>query len=106
MYSSDAAVEIVHWRLEVLQGEERRFADYRFERETIAGTAFGRLVLRGGEVVEAPRIGRGALAAQGRTEGPLLVVDSDTTVVVPPGFVAYADELGNVFATRSGATGD
>lgn len=103
---ADTAVEIVHWRLEVLQGEERRFADYRFEREAIAGTAFGRLVLRGGEVVEAPRIGRGALAAQGRTEGPLLVVDSDTTVVVPPGFVAYADELGNVFAARSGAAND
>ncbi len=97
----DTAVEIVHWRLEIAQDHARSFADYRVETGTGPDAAAGPSAAQGGTAARPPRLSRGDLAATGSVNGPLLIVDSDTTIVIPPAFAACTDGLGNVFARRS-----
>jgi len=99
----DAAVEIVHWRLELVLAQAQEFAHYRFEQAPVAVAGTGRVLWGGTQAMTVPRLDRRALAARGRAPGPLLIVDSDTTIVVPPGFAAFADGFGNVFAERTPA---
>jgi N-methylhydantoinase A len=98
---ADTPVEIVHWRIEIAQSEARSFAAYGFEREAVSVPAAGPLALAGDRVVQAPRLRRTDLMAGGEAAGPLLIVDDDTTIFIPPAFTARADRLGNVFATRA-----
>ncbi len=50
--------------------------------------------------VETPVFYRGKLRAGANIEGPAIVEDYDTTVVVPPGFVASVDEYLNLRIVR------
>ena len=46
-------------------------------------------------LVETPVVGRADLASTGR-QGPLIIEEYDTTVVVPPGWIARLDLRGNI----------
>jgi N-methylhydantoinase A len=48
-----------------------------------------------------PIVSRAALRASDRLEGPLIVEQPDTTVVIEPGYTAALDELGNLVVTTN-----
>ncbi len=60
-------------------------------------------VVFGGEHVRAAVVERTRLVPGDRVEGPAIVVQTDTTLVVPPGYAATADEAGNLLVPVGGA---
>jgi N-methylhydantoinase A len=61
-----------------------------------------REVVFGGERVRAAVVERSRLAAGEVVEGPAIVVQTDTTLVVPPGYRAEADAAGNLIVPVGG----
>ena len=55
-----------------------------------------------GQSLEAPRYDRGRLKAEHRVPGPSIVIQHNSTVLIPPGYVADVTEYGNLRLTRSG----
>jgi len=62
-----------------------------------------REVVFGGERTRAAVVERARLAPGAVVEGPAIVVQTDTTLVVPPGYRADADEAGNLIVPVGGA---
>lgn len=63
----------------------------------------GRCVFRVGDVLETfetPHIERNSLPLDRKFEGPAILLQTDTTTVVPPGWTYWADRYGNVRMTR------
>ncbi|MFC7330421.1 hydantoinase/oxoprolinase family protein [Marinactinospora rubrisoli] len=60
-----------------------------------------RTVLLRGESVRAARFDRAALGAGDTLAGPAIVEQTDTTVLVPPGWTAAVDPTGNLRLTRT-----
>jgi len=96
----DTPVEIVHWRLELVQDDERNFSAYGFEREPIVVPDSGEIFVKGATAQPAPRLQRTSLIETGPRAGPLLIVDDGATILIASGFTAEADSLGNVYAAR------
>jgi N-methylhydantoinase A/oxoprolinase/acetone carboxylase beta subunit len=61
-----------------------------------------REVVFGGERVSATVVERSRLAPGDAVEGPAIVVQTDTTLVVPPGYRAEADAAGNLIVPVGG----
>jgi N-methylhydantoinase A len=55
-----------------------------------------------GQSLEAPRYDRGQLRAEHRVPGPSIIIQHNSTVLIPPGYVADVTEYGNLRLTRSG----
>ena len=55
---------------------------------------------KGGEVT-CPVLTRGRLRQEGQLAGPLIIEEVDTTVVVPPSWMAAVDERGFILLTRA-----
>ena len=63
----------------------------------------GRCVFRVNDVLETfetPHIERTSLPVDRRFDGPAILLQTDTTTVVPPGWTYWADRHGNVHMTR------
>ncbi|MEW5422577.1 hydantoinase/oxoprolinase family protein [Amorphus sp. 3PC139-8] len=63
------------------------------------------IVEQSGRTVTARVLDRTALGAEETTEGPLLVVDTGTTILVPTGFTARVIGAGHLILERSAAKG-
>lgn len=64
----------------------------------------GRCVFRVNDVLETfetPHIERTSLPVDRRFNGPAILLQTDTTTVVPPGWIYWADRHGNVRMTRN-----
>jgi N-methylhydantoinase A len=92
-HSLASAVEVVRLRTTVTGGRPARMAQVRHVATDAAPLA--RAVRFAGWAADVPVLTRGHLIA-GRTEGPFLVDDPDTTTVVPPGWAGWLDDGGNI----------
>lgn len=59
-----------------------------------------RTVFDGGEALETPRYLRGKLLADDRVGGPALIVQHNSTTIVPPGYVATVMAQGDMLVSR------
>ena len=66
------------------------------EGEPAGGQRSSACLFEGGVRRDTPRHARGALAAGSRLEGPAIVEDAWSTVVLPPGATLSVDERGNL----------
>ena len=80
-------VEVLSWTL-TLRGEEPGVASSRLDPSTAEDAMTGRIL-------------RNVLRAGDRIDGPSTVVEDQTTTVVPQGFVAHVDEVGNILVRRA-----
>ncbi len=98
-YSNDEPLELVNLRLSVRGHRDDRlsFNALHVDAPAVAAAAGARQAsfTRGGPLIDTPVIPRTALGATPRA-GPLILEAYDTTIVVPPGTSAWADDIGNV----------
>ena len=86
-------------------GSGRRARRLEFDRVTVESASGGRAARRpvhfsrGKAPLDTPVIERSALG-EGEGQGPMIVESYDSTVVVPPGWSARADRLGNIRLDR------
>lgn len=102
--ASNSAVEIDEYRVQVSSATSSlgytEFARLALEGRTVSTAGDRRLFFGDGHGwCQALVIDRGALGGQ-QTPGPLVIAEPDTTVVVPPGWEATLDALGNVVLER------
>jgi N-methylhydantoinase A len=55
-----------------------------------------------GATVETPRYDRGRLKAGHRVAGPAILIQHNSTTLLPPGYVAEVAEFGNLHVRRTG----
>ncbi|MEQ9643419.1 MAG: hydantoinase/oxoprolinase family protein [Alphaproteobacteria bacterium] len=55
-----------------------------------------------GQTVDTPRYDRGQLGAGHKVPGPAIVIQHNSTTLVPPGYVADVSDYGNLFVHRTG----
>jgi N-methylhydantoinase A len=58
-----------------------------------------------GETLPTPRFDRMKLRAQDTVVGPAVIVQQNSTTIVPPGFVATVMKLGDLVIARTGQEG-
>ena len=80
-------VEVLSWTL-TLRGEEPGVASSRLDPSTAEDAMSGRIL-------------RNVLRAGDRIDGPSTIVEDQTTTIVPQGFVAHVDEVGNILVRRT-----
>ena len=80
-------VEVLSWTL-TLRGEEPGVASSRLDPSTAEDAMSGRIL-------------RNVLRAGDRIDGPSTIVEDQTSTVVPQGFVARVDEVGNILVRRA-----
>ena len=101
-YRAEEPIEMVNLRV---VGSGRRARRLEFDRVTVQSAAprpGGRRPVHFGrdqEPLDTPGVERAALG-QGERQGPLIVESYDSTLVVPPGWRACADRLGNIRLDR------
>ena len=54
-----------------------------------------------GATVETPRYDRGRLKAGHRVAGPAILIQHNSTTLLPPGYVAEVAEFGNLHVRRT-----
>lgn len=59
-------------------------------------------VIFDGEPISTPFVSRGYFDDHGTIQGPVVIVEKTCTTVVPPGFQAEVDPLGNILLSREG----
>ncbi|MSQ20214.1 MAG: hydantoinase/oxoprolinase family protein [Betaproteobacteria bacterium] len=98
-YSNDEPLELVNLRLSVRGHRDDRlvFSSIRVDAPalTVVGGARQASFARGGPLIDTPVLPRTSLGTTPRA-GPLILEAYDTTIVVPPGTFAWADDIGNV----------
>ncbi len=98
-YSNDEPLELVNLRLAVRGHRDDRlaFTGVRVDDPALAGTTSMRQAsfARGAAMIDTPVMPRTSLGTTPRP-GPLILEAYDTTIVVPPGTSAWADDIGNV----------
>src|SRR5262249_3189156 len=100
-YRAEEPIEMVNLRV---VGSGRRPRRLEFDRVTLQSVDAGRAARRpvqfrrGAAPLDAPVIGRAALGEG--MQGPVIVESYDSTVVVPPGWSAQSDRLGNIRLDR------
>jgi len=60
-----------------------------------------RTVFDDGQALETPRYRRDALLAQDRVDGPALIIQHNSTTIVPPGYVATVMDYGDMLISRN-----
>lgn len=95
----DVGVEIVTWRL-CIHGSERRYGAVTRTVASGTGAARSRRVCFPTGPQEVPVLARAALPAGRRIAGPALIEESDTTIVILPGWDFMLDDSGCVVAER------
>ena len=80
-------VEVLSWTL-TLRGEEPGVASNRLDRSTAEEAMTGHIL-------------RTVLCAGDRVDGPSTIVEDQTSTVVPEGFVARVDDVGNILVRRA-----
>jgi N-methylhydantoinase A len=55
-----------------------------------------------GKIVETPRYDRNHLKAGHRVAGPAILIQHNSTTLLPPGYVAEVAEFGNLLVHRGG----
>ncbi|TQM11612.1 hydantoinase/oxoprolinase family protein [Pseudonocardia kunmingensis] len=99
--SAEAPLELVHSRARVV-GPVTRPSWPCWTQRTETGPHDVRPVHFGSAFVETRIYEREALAAGQRVPGPAVIEEWTTTTVVPPGWTAGVDDLGNLIIERSG----
>ena len=101
-YRAEEPIEMVNLRA---VGSGRRARRLEFDRVTVESVGTGRAARRpvhfsrGEAPLDTPVIERAALG-EGERQGPMIVESYDSTVVVPPGWSARSDRLGNIRLDR------
>jgi N-methylhydantoinase A len=101
-YRAEEPIEMVNLRA---VGSGRRARRLEFDRVTVESAGAGRAARRpvqfsrGEAPLDTPVIERAALGG-GEGQGPMIVESYDSTVVVPPGWSARCDRLGNIRLDR------
>ena len=98
-YSNDEPLELVNLRMAVRGHRDDRlsFTGIRVDNAAPVGAVGIRQASfeRGGAMIDTPVLPRASLGSTPRA-GPLILEAYDTTIVVPPGTFARADDIGNV----------
>lgn len=98
----DRTVDIVSYRLRA-RIRTRKVALQAKAHAPGAGCAAGMRDIRFGSAaaVATPIMSRADLMRAGSRAGPAIIVQFDTTTVIPPGWIARADAAGNVIVERN-----
>jgi 5-oxoprolinase (ATP-hydrolysing) len=98
----DSPLEVVNLRVEVLEIEEF-FTLYREQSRSVSDmpgpVCFNRIYITGCSM-KAPVYMREMLPSFASIKGPAFIIDSNSTVVIEPGFNAETDESGLIVITR------
>ncbi len=98
-----APLEVVNLRVEVMEQKEF-FPPYRideYHRSTDLEPVFFQEIYTREGIVKAPVYLREALSTGARIDGPCIVVDPHTTLIVEAGFTAEAAGNGSIIATKT-----
>jgi 5-oxoprolinase (ATP-hydrolysing) len=98
----DAGLELVNLRLE-LQTPAESFGSYKethFAGKTVSGPSSRQKISYGKYFQEAPVYLRQALPRHEKIEGPAVIVDNNSTVVIDPDFEGVIDETGILTVKR------
>lgn len=97
-------VEVVSWRLTALGPGADRHSDVDLPAKPGAAKASRRAVFGAG-AVEVQVYDRAALAQDQKVEGPAIIEERETTIIILPGWTATVDALGCVVARAGGGNG-
>lgn len=96
----DGAVEIVSYRLRSTNATQKIALQSNAQAPAIAPEAVRHVRFGFQDAMETPVVARTRLTREGTCSGPAIVVQFDTTTIVPPGWVARVDEIGNMIVER------
>ncbi|WP_137387717.1 hydantoinase/oxoprolinase family protein [Rhodoligotrophos defluvii] len=94
-------VEVVNWRLTAI-GSEDRVPEIKLTADARSGRVRMRKVHLWNDGEDVRVIARSELASLGRLQGPLIIEEAETTLVIPPDWCVQAGALGAVMANRLG----
>ena len=98
----DMDVEVLSWSLSLQAAQYERLHLSTTQVDDIAAGSIGRFDGEG--VVEAPIIPR-SMVSESAQSGPALIVEAQTSIVVPADVTFYTDGNGDLFLTRKMAEG-
>jgi N-methylhydantoinase A len=96
----DVPIEVVNWRLSAM-GPTRAAPELGRSSARAGGTASSRRVHIWTDDQNIPTMPRATLGQCAAAEGPLILEEAETTLVIPPGWMVAVGELGCVVATRA-----
>jgi N-methylhydantoinase A len=102
----DGVVEVVSYRLRARINTRKVSLQTNVKAPTAARNQIeGKREVRfgSGEAISTPIMTRAELMRAGTCSGPAVIVQFDTTSVIPDGWTARADASGNVIVGRSAA---
>ncbi|MGE3876738.1 MAG: hydantoinase/oxoprolinase family protein [Parvibaculaceae bacterium] len=100
--TADLSIEVLNWRLTVSGPKPEAPADSTQAGGPEADRSLRRAYFPETGRVEARVFARLSLAAGTTIDGPAILEEPDTTVIVPPGWRATVDGLGNLIIDRQG----
>lgn len=98
---ADMAVEIVSWRVTAIGPAADRRSDVDLPAKPGEAKATRRAVFRSGPA-DVPVFDRSAMALDQSVEGPAIIEERETTIIILPGWTATVDALGAIVAKRNG----
>jgi N-methylhydantoinase A len=98
---SDIEVEVVNWRLTVMAHDAGAEGLTLIDPVSGPRAARSRTVHLWQSGQSVPVIARRALTVGEVLDGPAIIEEAETTLVIPPGWRARMDDLGSVIATRT-----
>ncbi len=96
----DVPIEVVNWRLSAM-GPTRAAPELGHSSARTGGTASSRRVHIWADDQNVPTMPRAMLGQRAPVEGPLILEEAETTLVIPPGWTVAVGDLGCVVATRT-----
>jgi len=95
----DLDVQVVAWRI-TAYGPDIKQDEIRSQTEAAAAEPTSRKVRFSGGLKDTPVYARSALRAGTSIDGPVIIEERETTIVILPGWQASVDRHGCIFATR------
>ncbi|MER2534478.1 MAG: hydantoinase/oxoprolinase family protein [Rhizobiaceae bacterium] len=97
----DGAVEIVSYRLRSTSVTRKIALQSNAQAPAIAPETSRRVRFGSDAAIETPVVARSHLPPESACKGPAVIVQFDTTTIVPPGWTARIDGIGNMIVERA-----